>query len=126
MGYAVVSSDDGGVILSVNSNACKLFGYAAEDMIGKKVNMLMPEPYDTQHDSYMARFIDTHHSKIIGRSRGRCTTRCTDFYCDLVRCLLHGIKSVPYLFDSPNSCSWKTFRRFCNEGYYYSFRSGDA
>jgi len=67
--YAVVTSDKHGTIVSVNQNACQMFGYAREEMVGKKVNILMPSPYREQHDTYMSRYHSTRVPHVIGRSR---------------------------------------------------------
>jgi hypothetical protein len=38
-------------------------------VIGKNVSMLMPQPMQREHDSYLRRHIDTGHSSIIGVGR---------------------------------------------------------
>lgn len=70
--YAVVTSDKHGTILSANNNALQLFGYSAGELIGKKVNILMPSPYSGQHDTYLSRYHSSNKARIIGSSRGIC------------------------------------------------------
>ena len=66
---AVITINTRGTILSCNP-ACKtLFGYQPEEMLGKNINMLMPEPYHTEHDSYLKHYADTGEKKIIGIGR---------------------------------------------------------
>ena len=68
--YAVVTSDKHGTILSVNRKAMQMFGYSQEELVGKKVNILMPAPYSEQHDTYISRYHHTREAHIIGGSRG--------------------------------------------------------
>src|SRR5262245_55750252 len=42
--------DARGVVLMFNPACEKLFGYSADEVIGKNVKMLMPEPYRHEHD----------------------------------------------------------------------------
>jgi PAS domain S-box-containing protein len=46
-----------------------MFGYAAADLIGQNVNVLMPSPYREEHDDYLARYRQTGEKHIIGIGR---------------------------------------------------------
>jgi PAS domain S-box-containing protein len=46
---AIIIIDEYGAIESLNGAAERLFGYAAVEMIGKNVKMLMLAPYRTEH-----------------------------------------------------------------------------
>lgn len=70
--YAVVTSDKHGTILSANANAVKMFGWSAAELVGKKVNILMPAPYSDQHDSYMQRYHASKEPHVLGKSRSKC------------------------------------------------------
>src|SRR5262249_33482065 len=61
--------DTRGVVLMFNPACEKLFGYSADEAIGKNVKMLMPEPYRREHDGYIANYLDTRKPKIIGIGR---------------------------------------------------------
>src|SRR5258708_6675016 len=65
----VILIDARGVVLMFNPACEKLFGYSADEVIGKNVRMLMPEPYRHEHDRYIANYRDTRDPKIIGIGR---------------------------------------------------------
>jgi len=66
---AIITIDVHGAIRSVNAAAEHMFGYAAAEMIGQNVKMLMPAPYQEEHDRYLARHMQTGEKHIIGIGR---------------------------------------------------------
>jgi two-component system sensor kinase FixL len=66
---ATVVIDAEGGILSFNTSAVRQFGYQSEEVIGRNVSVLMPEPYGTQHDGYLTRYLTTGEKRIIGIDR---------------------------------------------------------
>lgn len=65
----IITMNSKGVIENVNLAACTLFGYNADELRGKKVNMLMASHDRTHHDEYLERYQRTHKPRIIGIGR---------------------------------------------------------
>jgi two-component system, LuxR family, sensor kinase FixL len=66
---AMVVIDRHGIVQFFSTAAERLFGYAADEMRGQNVRMLMPPPYREQHDGYLKRYQETHERRIIGIGR---------------------------------------------------------
>ena len=66
---AIILIDSHGTILSFNPAAETIFRYAAQEVIGKNVRILMPGNDSQQHDSYIQRYVETGEGRIIGKGR---------------------------------------------------------
>lgn len=65
----IITIDERGTIETINPSACKLFQYAAEEVTGKNISTLMPQPDRGQHDGYIHRYQQTGNPHIIGIGR---------------------------------------------------------
>ncbi len=72
---SVIVIDAAGVILRFSDGAEHTFGYSADEVLGKNVGILMPEPYRSVHDRYLADYLRTGEAHIIGIGRKVTATR---------------------------------------------------
>ncbi len=63
----IITINTAGIIQTVNPAAARIFGYAPEEMVGRPVTMLQIEPYRSEHDTYLARYLATGEPHILGR-----------------------------------------------------------
>src|SRR5438477_600523 len=65
----VILTDAAGTVLMFNPACEKLFGYPASEVVGRDVRLLMPSPYQEEHDRYVENDLRTHEPKLprIGR-----------------------------------------------------------
>jgi PAS domain S-box-containing protein len=65
----LITIDEDGTILMFSGPAERIFGYRAEEVLGRSVSMLMPEPDKSAHGSYIANYLRSGVAKIIGIGR---------------------------------------------------------
>lgn len=65
---ARISADGNGIIIHVNKRAEMLFGYAAEELIGQPLTVLMPERYRAAHRQGLERFRNERGHRYIGQT----------------------------------------------------------
>ena len=81
---AIVVVEERGVISLVNLQAEKLFGYPREELLGKSLEILIPERFRSGHTGHMSRFFRQPTTRPMGSCMrpapmiiSRCAPRCT-------------------------------------------------
>ena len=65
----IITMGEDRLIQSFNAAAVQMFGYEPEEVLGRNVNMLMPEPYHLEHDGYVSHYLETGEKRIMGSRR---------------------------------------------------------
>ncbi|WP_345793664.1 PAS domain S-box protein [Thauera sp. JM12B12] len=65
----LITIDARGIVHSFNPAAERIFDRAADEVIGRNVNMLMPSPHREAHDGYLRNYQTTGVARIIGIGR---------------------------------------------------------
>ena len=65
----IITIDCKGLIESINPSGCELFGYQPDELLGRNISFLMPEPDHSRHDGYLKRYQATRDPHIIGTGR---------------------------------------------------------
>ena len=65
----VVTIDAFGVIEDANHSCADVFGYGPDELVGNNIKLLLPEPFRSEHDAYLARYRETGRTNILGRTR---------------------------------------------------------
>ncbi len=66
---AVISIDRQAQIVLFNPSAERIFGYTADEVVGRKINSLMAEPYAWEHDGYISDYQRTGKARAMGQTR---------------------------------------------------------
>lgn len=66
---AIILMDEDGIVEVFNPSATALFGFAPEQIIGRPVATLMPEPMRSRHDGFVRHYLLTGERRIIGIGR---------------------------------------------------------
>lgn len=65
----IIIIDHRGNIELFNAAAESMFGYEASTVIGQNINILMPDPYASEHNGYLQHYVDSGEKHIIGQGR---------------------------------------------------------
>jgi PAS domain S-box-containing protein len=65
----IITADQSGTIQSFNPAAERMFGYTAEEVIGKNLGILMLQPDSGRHDSHIRAYLESGKKKVIGIGR---------------------------------------------------------
>jgi diguanylate cyclase (GGDEF)-like protein/PAS domain S-box-containing protein len=66
----IITIDESGLIQGFNPAAERIFGYAAPEVMGQNLKLLMPEPDHSAHDGYLHRYVHSNEKRVLGM-RGR-------------------------------------------------------
>ncbi len=96
----LIAADDHGRIQFASSSVEQVFGYRAGDLIGKNVDMLLAEPYASQHDEYLRRYRHSGVARLIGSSREYAAKRRSgeEFPCEVSLSKVDPASGEPTLF----------------------------
>ncbi|KAL3776856.1 hypothetical protein ACHAW5_009014 [Stephanodiscus triporus] len=61
--------NDRGIIQKVNEASVRVFGWTVDELVGKNINIIMPEERARMHDSYLENYARTGIKKMIGTLR---------------------------------------------------------
>ena len=65
----LITIDEQGTIISFNPASTKIFGYEPDEIIGKNVSLLMPDPFQSNHDNYLKSYQESGIKNMIGSRR---------------------------------------------------------
>ncbi|MBV1878483.1 MAG: PAS domain S-box protein [Pseudomonadales bacterium] len=65
---AVVSFDEAGVVLNVNSSAAQMFGYSVNEIVGESFSQLMPESTGQRYLDFLEDYLIHGKSQVLGRA----------------------------------------------------------
>ncbi|MGD9964956.1 MAG: PAS domain S-box protein [Hyphomonadaceae bacterium] len=66
---AMIVINEQAIVQSYGASAERMFQWRAAEIVGRNINLLMPQPFRDQHDSYVQRYLQTGDRRIIGVGR---------------------------------------------------------
>ncbi len=64
-----IAIDEFGVIVTASASVETVFGWRPDELRGRNISVMMPEPHHSQHDEYLANYRRTGETHILGRTR---------------------------------------------------------
>lgn len=64
-----IAIDIQGTVVTASESVRTVFGYSPEELCGRNIKALMPEPHHSQHDVYLANYRRTGVTNILNRTR---------------------------------------------------------
>ncbi len=58
-----------GQVIEYNPAAERIFGYTRDEVVGRNIKMLTPEPVRTEHDGYLNRYVEHRESRVLDQYR---------------------------------------------------------
>jgi len=68
-GTATILMDEKGIIKRWNQMAEETFGWTADEAVGRNITIIMPEPFRSQHNQYLEKYLQSGVKKVIGGNR---------------------------------------------------------
>jgi len=65
----VIITNENAIIQLFNPAAENIFGYTEAEVIGKNVNVVIPNPHQVVHDGYIGRYLKTLEKRLVDHSR---------------------------------------------------------
>jgi protein-histidine pros-kinase len=95
---ALVSIDRQGRVVMFNPAAERMFGYSRAEIAGQRVNVLMAEPYASEHDQYIERYEKSREARDWpGQQRDReAKERRNLFPIEISVSEMEGEEDIPY------------------------------
>ena len=65
----IIITDNKGAIVNVNTMAETQFGYDKQELLGKKIEVLVPDQFKVKHETYRDNFYQHPHNRAMGANR---------------------------------------------------------